>query len=131
NAGIVITARSVAVGIRIIIVAVIIGVPGPPRIKSEVEDEPGAVDETAAMAIPPVFAPTVPISMPVARVLSEHVIPPVRREIIAAAGLIRAASVASRIHERLISSVRRPREMITGIIVSDGELPCSRNPATI
>src|SRR5207302_11016639 len=99
SAGIVV-ARVVAVLIRIVIVSVIIVRVvriRPPRIKSEVEDDPGAVDESAMMSLPDVIAAAIPIALPVSRMLRDDVIPPVRRKIICAPNLATAGSFVSQI----------------------------------
>src|SRR6266568_2017495 len=104
NAGIVI-ARVVAVRIRVVIVGVIVVrvVPiRPPRIESEVEDDPGSVDEPTMMSVPNVIAAAIPIALPVTRMLRDDVVPPIRRKIIPGANLACAISIASQIRIRAI-----------------------------
>ena len=118
NAGFVI-AGIVAIGIRVVIGGVIVvRIPIRPRIKPEVEDDPGAVDETAMMSMPPVVAASVPITMPIGRMLRDDVISPVRRETVSTPDLACAISFASRIGNRVISSVREIGETIAAIDIS-------------
>ena len=70
-----IDARIIAVR-RIVIGGVVIVRIAVPRKEPEIEDEPGVVDETATMTVPPMVGVTVPIAMPVAVVAREDVIAP-------------------------------------------------------
>src|SRR5437016_10235140 len=119
SARVVIT-RVVCVRIAVIPVSVvIIGIPvRPPWIESEIENDPGAIDESAMMPAPNVIAAAIPIALPVARMLRYDVVPPVRGKIISTANLGCAVSPVSGVCNRAISCVRESRRTIAAIDIS-------------
>jgi hypothetical protein len=74
------------------------------------------------MSAPDVIATAIPIPLPVARVLRDNVIPPVRGKTISAADLAGADSVTSQIRSRTISCLRELIRTIDAIDISAREL---------
>lgn len=77
--GIVITGI-IVVQIGVVTTAIVVAVWIPervPGIKSEVEDDPGPVDEMATVTVPPMITPGIPVTLPVGRALCEYVVTPI------------------------------------------------------
>ena len=71
----------VVVQIGIVTVAIVVAVwiqERVPGIKSEVEDDPGTVNEMATVTVPEMITPAIPVTLPVGRALCEYVVMPIR-----------------------------------------------------
>jgi hypothetical protein len=75
-------AVSAGIAVTVIIIWIPIPPPRPPRIEAKVKPPPESVDEDEAMTMEKMVTIAVPISVPIGRMLREHMILPVRAQIV-------------------------------------------------
>src|SRR5438094_7283169 len=93
----------------------------PQRIKADIEDHPRSVKEMTSVAVPPVIAVAVPITMPVRRTLGEDVVSPVSTKmVVSIPELDSGISLVPDACGALISVTRKSRETLPLIRLSDG-----------